>query len=102
MQLLKKLQGKKTIRVEHGEKLASGLAVITREHDPNDLNRFEPVMVLVEYMRIDNLRLIDFFQYMDTSNRGQLSKSDLRDGVAVSCYICNGVVIKQGLLSHAE
>ncbi|KAJ8298273.1 hypothetical protein KUTeg_024804 [Tegillarca granosa] len=82
VQLLKKLQEKKTIRFEHGEKLASGLAVITREHDPNDLNRFEPVMVLVEYMRIDNLRLIDFFQYMDTSNRGQLSKSDLRDGVA--------------------
>nr|XP_022326857.1 calmodulin-like protein 3 isoform X2 [Crassostrea virginica] len=42
-------------------------------------------MVLVEYMRIDNLRLIDFFQYLDTNSRERLSKSDFRDGVANLC-----------------
>ena len=53
------------------------------EHDPHDLNRFDPVMVLIEYIRIDNLRLIDLFQFFDTHNRGMLSREDLRDGVAV-------------------
>ena len=55
------------------------------EHDPHDLNRFDPVMVLIEYIRIDNLRLIDLFQFFDTHNRGMLSREDLRDGVAVRC-----------------
>ena len=87
-----------------------------KEHDPHDLNRFDPVMVLIEYIRIDNLRLIDLFQFFDTHNRGMLSRGDIRDGVAVrlpidswmTCgftailavfqsYRANGRVIKKGL-----
>ena len=55
-----------------------------REHDPHDLNRFDPVMVIIEYMRIDNLRLIDMFGYLDIDGRGLVSRDNLRQGVAVS------------------
>lgn len=78
------LKKSKSIRVTHGERINGGNTVAGKEHDPHDLNRFDPVMVLVEYMRIDNLRLIDFFQYLDTNSRERLSKSNFRDGVAVS------------------
>ena len=64
--------------------MAKGLEVKERKHDPHDLNRFDPVMVLIEYMRIDNLRLIDFFTYLDTGNNDLLSRSDIRNGAAVS------------------
>ncbi|XP_060066920.1 leucine-rich repeat-containing protein 74A-like [Ylistrum balloti] len=80
--LLTKLQETKKMKIVHGEILSSGMNIKERKHDPHDLNRFDPVLVLVEYMRIDNLRLIDFFQYLDTTNREQLSRTDFRDGVA--------------------
>jgi len=80
---MQEIKETKSIRVTHGELIAGGNAVTEKEHDPHDLNRFDPVMVLVEYMRIDNLRLIDFFQYLDTGSRERLSKSNFRDGVAV-------------------
>ncbi|XP_069130021.1 leucine-rich repeat-containing protein 74A-like isoform X2 [Argopecten irradians] len=82
MTLLAKLQDTKNMKIVHGEILSSGMNIRERKHDPHDLNRFDPVLVLVEYMRIDNLRLIDFFQYLDTTNREQLSRTDFRDGVA--------------------
>lgn len=84
MTLLTKLKETKKMKVIHGEILSSGMTIKERKHDPHDLNRFDPVLVLVEYMRIDNLRLIDFFQYLDTTNREQLSRTDFRDGVAVN------------------
>ncbi|KAL3879133.1 hypothetical protein ACJMK2_031444 [Sinanodonta woodiana] len=82
MKILLELKSKKRIIVEHGEELQTGIEVEIREHNPNDLNRFDPVLVLVEYMRIDNLRIIDLFQYLDVQNREKLSLGDLRDGVA--------------------
>lgn len=81
---MKELFDKKGVRVTHGDLLSMANSTEQKEHDPHDLNRFDPVMVLVEYMRIDNLRLIDFFQYLDTNSRERLSKSDFREGVAVN------------------
>lgn len=77
-----KLQESRNIHVNHGVEMYSAIEMTIKEHDPHDLNRFDPVMVLVEYMRIDNLRLIDLFQFFDTSSRGLVSKSDLREGVS--------------------
>ncbi|XP_061189196.1 leucine-rich repeat-containing protein 74A-like [Saccostrea echinata] len=85
MVFMKELYDKKGVRVTHGELLSNGNVVEEKHHDPHDLNRFDPVMVLVEYMRIDNLRLIDFFQYLDTNSREKLSKSDFREGAANLC-----------------
>lgn len=82
LDLLKELKETKSVKVTHGELINGGNAITEKEHDPHDLNRFDPVLVLVEYMRIDNLRLIDFFQYLDTGSRERLSKSNFRDGVA--------------------
>lgn len=85
MMFMKELFDKKGVRVTHGDLLSMANSTEQKEHDPHDLNRFDPVMVLVEYMRIDNLRLIDFFQYLDTNSRERLSKSDFREGVANLC-----------------
>lgn len=87
MMFMKELFDKKGVRVTHGDLLSMANSTEQKEHDPHDLNRFDPVMVLVEYMRIDNLRLIDFFQYLDTNSRERLSKSDFREGVAVNFKI---------------
>lgn len=81
--LVKKLQDKKNITIEHGVEMYSAIELEMKEHDPHDLNRFDPVMVIIEYMRIDNLRLIDMFGYLDTDGRGLVSRDNLRAGVAV-------------------
>ena len=81
MELLKE---KRPIGVDHGVEMYSAVELKIEEHDPNDLNRFDPVMVIVEYMRIDNLRLIDLFQFFDSGSRGLVSRDNLRAGVAVS------------------
>ena len=78
------MQADRNITVDHGVEMYSAIELEMKEHDPHDLNRFDPVMVLVEYMRIDNLRLIDLFQFFDTAGRGLVSRDDLRNGVAVS------------------
>ncbi|XP_060551363.1 leucine-rich repeat-containing protein 74A-like [Ruditapes philippinarum] len=80
--LVKKLQEKKYITVEHGVEMYSAIELEMKEHDPHDLNRFDPVMVIIEYMRIDNLRLIDMFGYLDIDGRGLVSRDNLRQGVA--------------------
>ncbi|KAL4230987.1 hypothetical protein ACF0H5_011360 [Mactra antiquata] len=80
--LVRKLQEVRSINVDHGVEMYSAIELEMKEHDPHDLNRFDPVMVLVEYMRIDNLRLIDLFQFFDTSGRGMVSQDNLRAGVA--------------------
>lgn len=78
------LKDKRSISIDHGAEMYSAVEFTMQEHDPNDLNRFDPVMVIVEYMRIDNLRLIDLFQFFDTTGRGLVSRDNLRSGVAVS------------------
>jgi hypothetical protein len=99
MLFMKELYDKKGTRVTHGELLNAGNVVEEKKHDPHDLNRFDPVMVLVEYMRIDNLRLIDFFQYLDTNSRERLSKSDFREGVAVYNDLVEFLIYKNHQIS---
>ena len=82
--LVELLKEKRPIGVDHGVEMYSAVELKIEEHDPNDLNRFDPVMVIVEYMRIDNLRLIDLFQFFDSGSRGLVSRDNLRAGVAVS------------------
>ncbi|KAH3841936.1 leucine-rich repeat-containing protein 74A-like [Dreissena polymorpha] len=81
-ELADKLRDKKFVEIEHGAEMYSAIELRVREHDPHDLNRFDPVMVIIEYMRIDNLRLVDLFQFFDTGGRGLISRENLRDGVA--------------------
>ncbi|WAQ98466.1 LR74A-like protein [Mya arenaria] len=80
--LVRTMREKKSIDIDHGPEMYSAVELVMKEHDPHDLNRFDPVMVLMEYIRIDNLRLIDLFQFMDTGGRGLVSKDDLRVGIS--------------------
>ncbi|XP_035827959.1 leucine-rich repeat-containing protein 74A [Aplysia californica] len=81
LELARKLREKKVIRVEHDSTIHMGTTDQAREYDGNELDRFDPVTVLFEYMKKDNLRVIDLFQFFDVRKRDKLSKSDLRNGV---------------------
>jgi hypothetical protein len=83
-QMLKRLNERHVLRVKHEEAITLATSDQKREHDGTNLDRFDPLMVLFEYMKMDNLRVIDMFQFMDTRHRDKLSKSDIRDGLNVS------------------
>lgn len=53
---------KKVIRVHYDDNVHLGTSDITRETDGTFLDNFNPVLVMYEYMKKDNLRVIDFFQ----------------------------------------
>lgn len=87
MMFMKELFDKKGVRVIYGDLLSMVNLMEQKEYDFYDLNWFDLVMVLVEYMCIDNFRLIDFFQYLDINFCERLSKSDFREGVVVNFKI---------------
>lgn len=82
--MVKTAQETRVLRVKHEEVITMATSDQKREHDPTNLSRFDPIMVLFEYMKLDNLRVIDMFQFMDTRKREKLSRNDMRDGLNVS------------------
>ena len=83
-QMVARAQESRVLNVRHEEAITLATSDQTREHDGTNLDRYDPLMVLFEYMKMDNLRVIDFFQFMDTRKRDKLSKSDIREGLNVS------------------
>ncbi|PVD34346.1 hypothetical protein C0Q70_05617 [Pomacea canaliculata] len=79
--MVKTAQETRVLRVKHEEVITMATSDQKREHDPTNLSRFDPIMVLFEYMKLDNLRVIDMFQFMDTRKREKLSRNDMRDGL---------------------
>ena len=73
--------------MKHGHVMKLGTTVESNEHDGTNLSRYDPVLVLFEYMRLDNLRLIDMFKSFDVSHADKLRKNDFREGLSVSTYI---------------
>ena len=43
----------------------------------------DPMMVLMEFMRLKNLRLVDLFVSMDKDSSGAITKQEFRDGLLV-------------------
>ncbi|GFS22955.1 leucine-rich repeat-containing protein 74B-like [Elysia marginata] len=48
-----------------------------------DLGFYKPVTVLFEYMKMDGMRIIDLFEFLDHQKRGKISMGDLRRGIHV-------------------
>lgn len=80
-EMLKRAQESRVLHVLHEEAVNLATSDQTREHDGTNLSRYDPLQVLFEYMKMDNLRVIDMFQFMDTRKRDKLSKGDIRDGL---------------------
>ncbi|RUS82255.1 hypothetical protein EGW08_009993 [Elysia chlorotica] len=83
MGLVEKLRESRGVTVLHDTTIQMGTSNQTKQFDGDNLDRFDPVMVLFEYMKKDNLRIIDLFQFLDQKKRDKLSKKDLRDGVNI-------------------
>ena len=49
----------------------------------DDFLNADPMMVLMEFMRLKNLRLIDLFQAMDKDNSMSLTRDEFKDGLQV-------------------
>lgn len=81
--MVKQVQQSRIFKVKHEEAITLATSDQTREHDGTNLDRYDPLMVLFEYMKMDNLRVIDMFQFMDVRHREKLSKNDMRDGLNV-------------------
>ncbi|GFN77772.1 leucine-rich repeat-containing protein 74a-like [Plakobranchus ocellatus] len=49
--------------------------------DGRDIGFYKPVLVLFEYMKLDGMRLITLFEFLDHHKRRQISRKDLRRGI---------------------
>ena len=74
----------RSLNVNHEQLITLATYDIKRAHEGNDLDLYDPLVMLFEYMKLDNLRVIDMFQFMDTKKRDKLSKKDIRNGLSVS------------------
>ncbi|GFO18347.1 leucine-rich repeat-containing protein 74b-like [Plakobranchus ocellatus] len=83
LSLVENIRETRGVHVLHDSVVQMGTTNQTKEFDGDNLDRFDPVMVLFEYMKKDNLRVIDLFQFLDQKKRDKLSKGDLRDGVNI-------------------
>ncbi|XP_071087938.1 leucine-rich repeat-containing protein 74A-like isoform X1 [Haliotis cracherodii] len=75
------IQATRNFKVIHGHVMKLATGSVSRDHDGTSLTRWEPTLVLFEYMRMDNLRLIDMFKSFDTKKRDKLSRTNLKDGI---------------------
>ena len=73
--------------VKHGMILKNDDLGLRPQSDPFSLD--DPMTVLMEFMRIRNLRLIDLFACLDKDGNKSLSREEFRDGLMVSYQVSN-------------
>ena len=84
MDALEDLQKKKDIKVHHRDPNRKKITQIVMERTLND---FDPALILFEYMKQQNLRLIDLFRVFDTDDSHTVSKTELKEGFIVSFLV---------------
>lgn len=62
------------------------LASADQEPEEEDLLSEDPLLVLFEYARLQNFRLLDMFKQLDTDNSGSLDRDEFSRGLAVSLW----------------
>ncbi|KAH9519302.1 hypothetical protein Btru_075215 [Bulinus truncatus] len=80
LKLIEELKQSRNVQVIYDPVIHIATVDLTKDHDGTNLDRFDPVMVMFEYMKKDNLRVIDLFQFMDAKKREKLSRKDVRAG----------------------
>ena len=74
--------------VKHGIVLSNDLDA----HGDDDFLKDDPMMVLMEFMRLRNLRLVDLFTSLDKDGSKSLSYDEFRNGLLVSGFGTNNLV----------
>ena len=82
--MAEKLRETREITVLHDTEIQMGTSNQTKKFDGDNLDRFDPIMVLFEYMKKDNLRVIDLFQ-VGTNSQLPLSDPKCGDELLVLC-----------------
>ena len=80
--ILEVLQKKRVFRVDHGPVLRKGTD-IERARDEMDLHR-DPLTILFEYMKKENMRVIDLFQRLDADGSESVTREEFKSGLLVS------------------
>lgn len=57
------------------------------KENENEFNQDDPMTVLMECMRLQNLRLVDLFTSLDKDGSGTLSRQEFKEGLLVSINI---------------
>ena len=78
---LKNVRKKRFIVVKHGVIMKNDELGLRPKSDPFCLD--DPMTVLMEFMRVRNLRLIDLFACLDKDGNKSLSREEFRDGLMV-------------------
>ncbi|XP_033743774.1 leucine-rich repeat-containing protein 74A-like [Pecten maximus] len=65
------------IKIIHREPVGHRFSPIKERAEQRD---FDPVMVLFEYMKQENLRLIDLFRNLDRDQNNEISREEFREG----------------------
>lgn len=74
---------KTSVKVYHRDPNKKKITSIARQRTLKD---YDPAMILFEYMKQENLRLIDLFRTFDTDSSQSVSKEELKEGFVVRKY----------------
>ncbi|KAL4229910.1 hypothetical protein ACF0H5_010301 [Mactra antiquata] len=74
---LDELLKKRAVKVYHRDPNKKKITPIIRQRTLKD---YDPAMILFEYMKQENLRLIDLFRTFDTDSSQSVSKEELKEG----------------------
>jgi hypothetical protein len=73
------LKDKRKLNIKHGIILEG----MEQRKDHDDFTNEDPMMVLMEFMRLRNLRLVDLFVALDADGSKSLERDEFRDGLLV-------------------
>jgi Ca2+-binding EF-hand superfamily protein len=93
------LKGKKDIKVHHKEPNKKKISSILRERKLED---YDPLLLLFEFMRQENFRLLDLFRTFDKNHDNMISKQELKDGFLVSVLLIINDKNHDNLISKQE
>lgn len=83
---LSELKTRREIEVIRGPVLRTGLKFEDplASDDSDDILADNPLVVLMEFCRLQNLRLVDMFNSLDTDGNKSLSYAEFREGLQAS------------------
>ena len=82
-QKLENLQQSRKIRIKYGRMIEVDYGEKTAS---DSFEKEDPMMVLMEFMRIRNFRLIDLFKSLDSDGSHSLTRKEFKEGLQASIY----------------
>ena len=83
MELIAVIRHSRVFRIRHGPVLREDCGMDILEDQRRSFVNDDPMMVVMEFMRIRNLRLVDLFHSLDKDGSKSLDKEEFRKGLLV-------------------